>query len=307
MTSVTRRAMNPSMPDITPIEQLTIPSIGESFEYCEAIARRHYENFPVASRFIPRELRPYVYAVYAFARTADDFADEGILTTDERLTKLDQWEENLERCFGGQAEHPIFVAVREAISQCSIPKEPLVDLLTAFRMDVTRSRFATFTDLLYYCAHSANPVGRLVLHIFSGATERAIHLSDNICTALQLANFWQDVAIDWAKGRRYIPLEDLDRFGYTEDDLAHRICDERFRRLMKFEVGRTRSYFNSGRPLLDEAVKELRFELRLTLLGGMTILKKIEQANYDVLTKRPVISSMDKARIFIRAIAGSSR
>jgi squalene synthase HpnC len=306
MTSVTRRAMSANIPD-TLIKRHATASIADSFKYCEAIARKHYENFPVASHFIPRDLRPYVFVVYAFARTADDFADEGAVTTSQRLANLSEWESKLERSYAGDADHPVFIALQETISRCGIPKQPLADLLMAFKMDVTRDRFSTFEDLLHYCAHSANPVGRLVLHIFSWATDRAIRFSDDICTGLQLANFWQDVAIDWAKGRLYLPLEDINRFGYTEDDLARATCDERFRDLLRFQVERTRAYFNSGRPLLDEAVKELKFELRLTWHGGMTILKKIERANYDVLTRRPVISSMDKAGILIRTIAGSIR
>ena len=282
-------------------------SVERAFRYCDAITKAHYENFPVASRFIPASLRRYVTAIYAFARTADDFADEGELSIQERLSKLDEWEEQLDRCCEGDASHPIFIALADTVSRCGIPKKPLADLLIAFRMDVTRNRFATFHDLLEYCAHSANPVGRLVLYIFSSASERTMEFSDNICTALQLTNFWQDVAVDWRKGRVYLPLEDLQRFGYTENDLAAGICDERFRKLLKFQVDRTRRYFESGKPLLTEAPEDLKFELLLTWFGGQTILKKIEHSGYDVLTDRQVITSMDKMGILLRAIAGRIR
>lgn len=294
-----------SMATDHPIDRYDQPhlfSIGHAFEYCEEITRRHYENFPVASLFIPASLRPYVAAIYAFARTADDFADEGKLSAQERLARLDEWEEKLDRCFEGVASDPIFVALAETVSRCGIPKKPLSDLLIAFRVDVTRNRFPTFHDLLEYCTHSANPVGRLVLYIFSSATDRMMGFADNICTALQLANFWQDVSLDWQKGRVYLPLEDLQRFGYTENDLAAGTYDERFRKLVKFQVDRTKRYFESGKPLLAEAPDDLKFELRLTWFGGQTILKKIEQADYDVLTKRLVITSLDKAGIFMKAI-----
>lgn len=283
-------------------EQSYPSSIGHAFEYCEKITRAHYENFPVASRFIPASKRPYVAAIYAFARTADDFADEGDIPAQERLSKLDDWEEKLDRCCEGEASDPIFIALAETVSRCGIPKKPLADLVTAFRMDVTRSRFSTFHELLDYCTHSADPVGRLVLYIFSSATDRTMGFSDNICTALQLANFWQDVSVDWKKGRLYLPLEDLQRFGYTENDLAMGIYDERFRNLLKYQVDRTKRYFESGRPLLAEAPNDLKFELRLTWFGGQTILNKIEQAEYDVLNRRHVITSLDEAGIFLKAI-----
>ena len=282
-------------------------TVSSAFAYCGKITRRHYENFPVASKFIPAPLRPYVAAIYAFARTADDFADEGSLSPDERLAKLDEWETKLDRCFEGKADDPIFIALAETVSHFAIPKKLLADLLAAFRMDVTRSRFLTFDDLLHYCTHSANPVGRIVLHLFSSATDRLMVLSDNICTALQLANFWQDVAIDFSKGRVYIPLEDLQRFGYTEDDLGRKICDERFQRLLRFQVDRTQQYFEAGKPLLSEAPDELRWELRLTWFGGRTILKKIERADYDVFSQHHRITSMDKAGILLKAIVSRVR
>jgi squalene synthase HpnC len=279
-------------------------SLEESFHFCEHLAKSHYENFPVASFFIPKEKRRYVWSVYAFARIADDFADEGDTSPQRRLEQLTRWGEYLNECYESKATHPVFIALAETVRRFDIPKEPLSNLLTAFRMDVTQKRFGTFNDLLYYCRHSANPVGRLVLHIFDNATDRTISLSDNICTALQLTNFWQDVAVDWQKGRLYIPLEDCERFGYTEDDIEHRVVDERFRSLIAFEVDRTRELFTAGKPLLKEATPSLHFELNLTWRGGMKILDKIEGLRYDVLHTRPVLSMWDKISILSTSLLG---
>ncbi|MBX2990592.1 MAG: squalene synthase HpnC [Bacteroidetes bacterium] len=266
------------------------------------MARTHYENFPVASFFLPKHLRPYVAAVYAFARTADDFADEGSIPPEQRLEKLEGWQRQLDECYDGNAEDPIFIALAEVVREKKIPKQLLSDLLTAFKMDVTTNRYATFDDLMFYCRHSANPVGRIVLHLFDDASERNMMLSDSICTALQLANFWQDIGVDASKGRIYIPLEDIRRFGYTETDLLARQRDERFIGLLKFEVERTQALFNEGRPLLSEATRRLRFELALTWHGGVMILRKIERQEYNVFVRRPTITSTDKFSIVMRSL-----
>ena len=269
-------------------------SLKESFEFCKRIAKSHYENFPVASLFIPKDKRRYVWSIYAFARVADDFADEGDTPPEKRLEQLDRWADYLHECFEGRASHPIFIALAETVQRFDIPMLPLSCLLTAFRMDVTQKRFKTFNDILEYCKYSANPVGQLVLFIFGNASARPITLSDNICTALQLTNFWQDVAVDWVKGHLYIPLEDMGRFGYTEEGIENRFADEGFRKLMAFEVERTRQLFEEGKPLLKESVPGLRFELDLVWHGGMRVLDKIEALNYDVFRKRPVLSPGDK-------------
>ncbi len=274
----------------------------QAFRYCEDLTRSHYENFPVASLFIPRKRRPFVYAIYAFARTADDFADEGSLSPPERLQKLDEWEENLDRCIAGSATHPVFVALGETIRRTGIPRQLLVDLLDAFRMDVTTTRFQTFVDLLNYCRHSANPVGRLVLYIFEDATAQTLFWSDEICTGLQLANFWQDVSVDKQKGRVYIPLEDIQRFGYTLEGLDRNLRNEAFSGLIQFQVSRTREFFARGKPLITACVPELRLELRLTWKGGMAILDKIEASGFDVLSARPSLSFADKFSIFVSAL-----
>jgi len=280
----------------------TRSGVDGAFAYCENLARTHYENFPVASLFIPKELRRYVACIYAFARTADDFADEGNLEAGERLRKLDEWGWMLEECYAGKADHPVFIALAETAARTGLPKQLLMDLLIAFRMDVTTSRFETFDDVLLYCRHSANPVGRIVLHLFDSTSARLALLSDAICTGLQLANFWQDVSRDWEKGRLYLPLEDCRRFGYTETGIGQRQYTTGFRQLMQFQIGRTRRFFEVGKPLLQEVVRPLRLELRLTWLGGTAILRKIEAAGYDVLTRRPVITAGDKLILLTRAL-----
>jgi squalene synthase HpnC len=274
--------------------------ITEAFAYCAQLTRAHYENFPVASLLVPGNLRPFVYSIYAFARTADDFSDEGARPAGERLRLLDDWERQLNDCYQGKVTHPIFIALAETVAQRSIPKEPLANLLQAFRMDVTKNRFDTFEDLLFYCRHSANPVGQLVLYLFGRASAEAFAYSDRICTGLQLANFWQDLSIDLGKGRLYVPLEDLDRFGYTEKDLQGRIADSRFRSLMQCEVNRAREFLTSGAPLLPLVDRRLRFELVLTIRGGLGILRKIEVSGYDVYARRPALTLGDKLAILLK-------
>lgn len=279
-------------------------TIRAAFAHCEQMVRTHYENFPVASLLLPKRQRPYVAAIYAFARTADDFADEGALSREERLARLDDWNHRLEACFRGDAEDLIFIALAETAARTGIPQEPLSALLHAFRMDVTTNRYATFQDLLQYCQYSANPVGQLVLHLFDQARPEAIALSDSICTGLQLANFWQDVSVDWKKGRLYLPLEDLKHFGYTEGQIAEGVLDDRFRALMEFQVSRTRKYLLAGMSLPGMVGLRLRSELALTIRGGLGILKRIEAAGYDVLHRRPALQTADKARIVLDAILG---
>jgi squalene synthase HpnC len=276
-------------------------SIEEAFDYCGRITRAHYENFPVASILVPKDLRPFVYSIYAFARTADDFSDEGARSPEERLRLLDDWEHQLDECYQGRATHPVFVALGETVAQKSIPREPLASLIHAFRMDVTTNRFATYDDLLSYCDHSANPVGQLVLYVFDCASPDNIRLSDDICTGLQLANFWQDLSVDQAKGRLYVPLEDLGRFGYTEQDFQDQVADRRFRALMQWEVKKARDLLTSGAPLVALVDRRLRFELALTIRGGLGILRKIEGIGYELYARRPTLSVGDKLAILLKA------
>ena len=222
----------------------------EAFAHCEALARSHYENFPVASLALPRRIRPYVAAVYAFARTADDYADEGERTPEERLALLDAWEVMLHKAYEGDATHPVFVAITATAEETGMPKQLLLDLLHAFRMDVTVKRYRTFEDVLGYCRYSANPVGRLVLHLFGESRAETTTPSDAICTGLQLANFYQDYSVDLSRGRLYVPLDEMARFGYTEVQRQGAAQDGSFRELMAFQVERAREYLRAGASLL---------------------------------------------------------
>ena len=276
-------------------------TVPDSFRYCVRLARNHYENFPVGSLLIPKALRPHVCALYAFARRADDIADEDFPEA-ERLPDLNAWGELLEKCQRGRVNHPVFLALRETIREFDLPVQLLHDLLTAFKMDVVTQRHRSFEDLLYYCKHSANPVGRLVLRLFGYREESLMLLSDNICTALQLANFWQDVSVDLDKGRIYLPQEDMLRFAYTEEQLMARQCTPAFRDLMRFQVDRSAQGFLQGAELVRYLTGRLRLEIKCTILGGLGVLEKIRGLNYDTLSSRPHFQSKDKARIFFQAL-----
>ncbi len=276
----------------------------EARVFCARLARGHYENFPVASRLVPARLRPAVQAIYAFARIADDFADEEA-HEGRRIERLDEWQRMLDDCFRGEAIHPVFVALREAVSTFALPRQPFVDLLAAFRMDVTQTSYADEAALLEYCRLSANPVGRLLLRLFGYTQETLTPPSDAICTALQLANHWQDVAIDLERGRIYLPEDARRRFGVTDSELSSGQATEAFRALMRDRVARTRALFAAGRPLCDAVRGRFRWELRLIWLGGQRILDRIEAAGYDVLSARPRLGPADALVILGRAVAWS--
>ncbi|HET6842418.1 MAG TPA: squalene synthase HpnC [Candidatus Angelobacter sp.] len=279
------------------------PSLAEARTYCERLARSHYENFSVATWFLPARLRQHFYNVYAYCRISDDLGDE-VGDPRQSLELLDQWETELNACYAGAARHPVFVALAETVRQCGIPKHEFSDLLVAFRQDQTVTRFATFADILNYCRYSANPVGHLVLYLCGYSDAKRQQLSDFTCTALQLANFWQDVAVDYGKGRVYLPLEDLERFGVTEDDIAQRRATPQFLEMMKFEVQRAREWFDQGVPLLEKVNRELAVDLELFSRGGQEILNAIERQRFDVLRRRPVISKPRKLWLVMRAAAG---
>ena len=272
-------------------------SLDESFRFCEQLTRNHYENFPVASLFLPKEKRKHVAAIYAFARIADDFADEPGMTPAERIEAINDWEEQLLLSQNGEAHHPVFIALKQTAERFEIPIELFRNLLQAFRSDVTTNRYQTFDDVLAYCRNSANPVGRLVLLLFNYRGETLMNYSDSICTALQLANFWQDLSVDLQKNRVYLPQEDLNRFDCGEDELFNGVATERFQGLMKYQIRRTEELFNGGRPLLREVGRDLSLELRLTWHGGMKILDKIKRLQYNTLASRPVLSWRDKASV----------
>jgi len=279
------------------------PSLAEARAYCERLAKTHYENFSVATWFLPKRLRQHFYNVYAYCRISDDLGDE-VGNAQQSLELLDQWEAELNACYDARPRHPVFVALRETVQQCGIPRHEFSDLLIAFRQDQTVTRFETFDDVLGYCRYSANPVGHLVLYLCGYSDAERQQLSDFTCTALQLANFWQDVRVDYGKGRIYLPLEDLRRFGVTEEDIARGRATPQFLELMKFEVERARQWFARGLPLIKLVSRELAIDLELFSRGGQEILNAIERQGFDVLGSRPVISKPRKLALVLRAAAG---
>ena len=278
--------------------------VREAYDHCLTITRAHYENFPVASLLIPRGKRSHIGAIYAFARIADDMADEGTLPADERLARLGEWQRKLDNCYEGIADDRVFIALRRTVHEFRIPKDLFAALLTAFRQDVVKRRYESFEELLEYCRNSANPVGRLVLLIFGYHDDALFRYSDYICTALQLTNFWQDIDVDRKKNRIYVPIEDMERFDYSEEDLLARRGTDEFRRMMQLQIERSRALFRAGYPLTRVVGSDLRLELSVTWLGGSRILDKIERADYDVFTHRPELSVMDFIPIMMRAVTG---
>jgi len=281
-------------------------SLPDAFRYCERLTRNHYENFPVGSLLIPKKLRPYVWSIYAFARRADDIADEDF-PEEDRIPALEAWQNLLERSLQTRVNHPVFLALKETVRQFNIPVQLLVDLITAFKMDVRIKQHPTFEDVLYYCQHSANPVGRLILHLFGYRDESLMLLSDKICTALQLANFWQDVAVDLKKSRIYIPQSDFSLFDYSPEQLFAGLYNEGFRDLLKFQVDRTATMFREGAPLVYLTKGRLGLELKCIVLGGMTILRKVREMNYNTLAMRPQIKGKEKGAILIKALFSFKR
>jgi squalene synthase HpnC len=280
----------------------TAPSLEEARAYCERLARTHYENFSVATWFLPAQLRQHFFNVYAYCRISDDLGDE-VGNPQQSLELLDQWEVELNACYKGTPRHPVFVALAETVRQFSIPQHEFSDLLIAFRQDQTVTRFETFDDVLGYCRYSANPVGHLVLYLCGYSDPERQLLSDSTCTALQLANFWQDVTVDYEKGRIYLPLEDMRRFGVTADDIAARRATPEFIAMMRFEVERARQWFKQGLPLIEKVNRELAIDLLLFTRGGQEILNAIERQGFDVLKRRPVISKPRKLWLVLRAAA----
>ena len=281
----------------------TPPSLDEARTYCAHLARTHYENFSVASWFLPERLRQHFFNVYAYCRISDDLGDE-VGDPTASLELLEQWERQLDACYDATPRHPVFVALAETVREFDIPKHEFSDLLRAFRQDQTITRFETFADLLAYCRYSANPVGHLVLYLCGYRDAERQQLSDFTCTALQLANFWQDVTTDYGKGRIYIPLEDLRRFRVTEDEIARNQNTPAFLDMIRFEVARARDWFAQGLPLIKKVDRELAIDLDLFSRGGQEILKAIEKQNYAVLGNRPAISKPRKLALVARAALG---
>lgn len=256
----------------------------------------HYENFPVASILLPRRLRQPVATIYHFARAADDIADEGDLPAAQRLAQLDEFRDELDHITNGEAPFsPLFQRLKAEIEAHQLPLQPFHDLLDAFSQDVVKKRFANHEELLDYCRRSANPVGRLLLHLYGEVSEVTFRYSDAICTALQLINFWQDVKKDWAIGRVYLPQDDLARFGVGEVQIAAGKVDDNWHALMRFEVQRARELMLSGKPLGTILTGRIGLEMRMIIQGGLRILDKLEAADYDMFTKRPVLKPWDWA------------
>ena len=279
------------------------PTLDEARAWCRRLAESHYENFHVASWFLPPALRSHFHSIYAYCRVSDDLGDE-VGSTASALALLNLWGRELDACYQGHARHPVFVALAETIRACSIPKQPFADLLVAFRQDQTVTRFETMRDVLAYCHYSANPVGRLVLYACGEQSEEHFRLSDLTCSALQLANFWQDVRVDFGKNRIYIPLEDMRRFGVGEETIASGIATPEFRALLRHEVDYARALFFEGLPLIGKVNRDLALDLDLFSRGGLEILRAIERQDYDVLSRRPAITKRTKLGLALRAVTG---
>jgi len=278
-------------------------TLGEALAWCRRFARRHYENFTVASWLLPRHLLPHFYSIYAYCRFADDLADE-LTGAQQSLAALNWWESELDSCYAGAPRHPIFVALRSTIDEFSIPREPFARLLTAFRQDQHVVRYRTHEDVLGYCRNSADPVGRLILYLGRSHDARRGELSDSICTGLQLVNFCQDVARDWRRGRLYLPLETLEQAGCSEDDLE---CADRerggandaLRRAVEVEVDRAETYLRGGQELVELMPHDLRVDVALFLAGGLSVVEAIRRQDYDVWRRRPTVSSAKKFRLLV--------
>jgi squalene synthase HpnC len=285
------------------------PDLAAAYARCQQLAREHNENFPVASYLLPPAMRPHVAAIYAFARTADDFADEPGIADDERLRRLDDWRARLECAVAGEVPDrglddaaQIFRALSATIRECRLPTSLFLDLLSAFRQDVLQERYATWDDVLDYCRRSANPVGRLVLRVAGRASPELDARSDDVCTALQLTNFWQDLERDWRIGRVYVPESDRVSAGAREADLEAGRFTPEWRQVMAEMVQRTRALFASGRAVCDGVEGRLRWELRLTWLGASRILDRLEESGFDVFRQRPTLGAADAPGLIWRAL-----
>ena len=277
-------------------------TLSEAEQYTRWLATHHYENFHVVSFLLPKDLHQDFYNVYSYCRWADDLGDE-IGDVNESLRLLEWWHGELDRMYEGEAQHPVFVALRGTAKKYGIPKQPFADLIRAFVQDQTVTRYENWDGVLDYCVYSANPVGRLVLYLCGYSDAERQRLSDATCTALQLANFWQDVTVDQQKDRVYLPLDLLGKYNYTVEDLFARRFDERFRGIMREAVDRARELFIKGLPLNRMVNRRLSIDLELFSRGGMRILDKIEQQGYDVLSRRPKISKIERISLLLSTLA----
>ena len=285
----------------------TRPTLAEAQAWCRALATSHYENFHVATWFLPKRIRPYFESVYAFSRVADDLGDEvADPATATRL--LGEWRAMLYECYAspGQSRHPVFIALAQTITETGATRGLFDDLIRAFEMDQVKTRFASLAELEAYAKCSANPVGRLVLWVSGYKDERRAQFSDKVCTALQLANFWQDVVEDWERGRRYLPQDVMDRFGVTDADLSARRFTAEFRSMMAFLVSYARTMLAEGAQISGTVDRDLAITLRLFSQGGAAALDGIVAQNYDVLKKRPSVGKGAKALMLLLALCGKA-
>jgi len=276
------------------------PSIEQARALCLRLARSHYENFTVLSRFVPRNVRDDLAVLYAYCRTVDDLGDEA---PGDRLALLDRYEAQLDAAYGGRPTHPVLVALQQTISRFDLPREPFARLIEANRIDQRVSRHEDFEGLLHYCTHSANPVGRLFLMLYGYRDEERFALSDATCTALQLANFWQDIKRDAQIGRVYLPQDEMAEYGVRDDDLLAERASDGLRRLVRFQVERTRRFFADGLPLLDRVHGRLRVDLALFSRGGLAVLDAIDRQGHDTLVHRPTVGRGKKLALFLSTLA----
>jgi squalene synthase HpnC len=281
------------------------PSLAEAQQWCHHLATTHYENFHVATFFLPAALRPHFYSIYAFCRASDDLGDE-VADTDTATRLLGQWRTMLQQCFehSEQSRHPVYVALQPTIQQCKLPIAPFDNLISAFEQDHVYTYHESLATLESYSRYSANPVGRLVLLVSGYRSEELMLLSDEICTGLQLANFYQDVVEDWARGRRYLPADAMLRFGVTDAQIAERRFDDRFRAMMEFLVADARARLESGGRIVALVNRDLAATLSLFVKGGLSILDAIAAQGYDTLKSRPVVTKAKKLRLLAGALAG---
>ena len=276
-------------------------SEADALEYTRWLATHHYENFQVVSFLLPKELHQDFYNVYAFCRWADDLGDE-IGDTEESLRLLSWWRDELNAMYRGDASQPVFVALENTVKRHQIPVEPFDRLIQAFEQDQRITRYQTFDDVFAYCVNSANPVGHLVLYLCGYRDAERQRLSDYTCTALQLANFWQDVTVDLQKDRVYLPLDLFERYGYSVDELFALKFDQRFEAIMREAVDVAYDLFRKGLPLIETVNRRLALDLELFSRGGLKILDKIRAQGYDVLKRRPHISKAERVAIMLRCL-----
>lgn len=285
---------------MTDVRQIT--GIHSAYNKALDFAKSHYENFPVISFLVPKQLQKHIAIIYWFARTADDIADEGNYSAEERIFALDKFQNNFSDALNGSPKSPFEIALVDTIQQKKLNQQNFYNLLTAFRQDITQKRYSTFDELLNYCKHSADPVGRLILELYNIRDDEAIFYSDKICTGLQLTNFYQDLSIDYSKGRIYLPLDEMDRFGVNEKMFELKQNSLNLKQLLKFSIDRAENMLEEGKGLIKFLKGTLKYEIKWTILGGLETLNKIKKIDYNVINTRPYLSKSDFAKLLMRSI-----